>query len=447
MRKIRFIFEEFLRSLQKSLFKNIILMLMFSFSILMAVIMCSYYFDIDERYSIIAANIEDSSWYDLSIYYKDEEEIYNSLNTVSGCRNIMNYYEYLTESGNLIMSINTQQQVYIREDDVTRLLGEIDIEFADEVQPEPFNAYWDEEPSVLQSVKCMQVDARAFDTFGLKVSEGTGFTQQNLTIEHADDAVPIVLGNMYKGKIPLGETFDMMYAHHIYTCKVIGILDKGISVPESGDERMGMRPLDAYIVFPYGIRLINNPDETTDIDKYAFNDYVALSNGKINVSNNSDMRKQVDFFREAGNNFNLPPVRIMGTSMGIDLLRKESAGSIKIMLILTIVLLCFTFYGLFVTFYDKIKSNSRTYGIYLMNGCSVGMIIIPFIFEILLIFCPSVFLCRYILSFEDIGIGVNTDIILYASYILAGISFLIGAVFVIFSIRGVNTEHLLRQKE
>ena len=159
-----------------------------------------------------------------------------------------------------------------------------------------------------------------------------------------------------------------MYAHRIFSCKVIGILNKGISIPESGDKRMGMKSLDTYIVFPYGMQVINNPTETKDLEKFAFSAYIALDNGLINVPDSDDMRKQVDLLREAGKRFSLPPIRIMGTSMGIDLLRKESANSIRIMLVLTIVLLCFTFYGLFVTFYDKVKSNSRTYGIYLMNG-------------------------------------------------------------------------------
>ena len=65
----------------------------------------------------------------------------------------------------------------------------------------------------------------------------------------------------------------------------------------------------------------------------------------------------------------------------------------------------------------------------------------------MVIFCPSVYFCSYILSLDDVALGVSTEIILYTAYILAGVSFLIGAVFIIFTIRGVNTEQLLRQKE
>lgn len=43
MRKTIFMLEEFFRSFRKSVFKNLLLMLMFSISLVMAVIMCSYY--------------------------------------------------------------------------------------------------------------------------------------------------------------------------------------------------------------------------------------------------------------------------------------------------------------------------------------------------------------------------------------------------------------------
>ena len=51
MGKIRFMADEFFRSFLRSLCKDMLLMAMFSVSLVMAVIMCSYYFDLGERYS------------------------------------------------------------------------------------------------------------------------------------------------------------------------------------------------------------------------------------------------------------------------------------------------------------------------------------------------------------------------------------------------------------
>ena len=49
MRKIRFMAEEFFRSFHKSLLKNLLLMVIFSISLVMTVIMGSYYFGLGER--------------------------------------------------------------------------------------------------------------------------------------------------------------------------------------------------------------------------------------------------------------------------------------------------------------------------------------------------------------------------------------------------------------
>ena len=98
MRRIRFIGEEFLRSFQKSLFKNMLLMAMFSISFVMAVLMCSYYFDIGDRYEETTQHIEDSTWYSLNYIMADYEsnKVPDSFTTVTGCRNMMAFYEEIS---------------------------------------------------------------------------------------------------------------------------------------------------------------------------------------------------------------------------------------------------------------------------------------------------------------------------------------------------------------
>ena len=49
MRKLQFMAEEFFRSFRMSLFKNLLLMVVFSISLVMVVIMGSYYFDLGDR--------------------------------------------------------------------------------------------------------------------------------------------------------------------------------------------------------------------------------------------------------------------------------------------------------------------------------------------------------------------------------------------------------------
>ncbi len=115
------------------------------------------------------------------------------------------------------------------------------------------------------------------------------------------------------------------------------------------------------------------------------------------------MKEQVAVFQDVGKEFELPPVHVVGTTMGVNLLRKESVASIRILLILSATLFCFTLYGIFITFYDKIQSNSRIYGIYLMNGCSLGMILISAsALEIAVILMPGVLVSRFVFVREGV---------------------------------------------
>lgn len=75
MRKIRFITEEFFRSFQKSLLKNLLLMVMFSISLVITVIMGSYYFDLRDRYPDITQQVGDSIWCPLELMAENDSEI------------------------------------------------------------------------------------------------------------------------------------------------------------------------------------------------------------------------------------------------------------------------------------------------------------------------------------------------------------------------------------
>ncbi len=447
MRKMKFIAEEFLRSFRKSLFKNILLMLMLSISLVMAVIMCSYYFDLGDRYSDMNVHIGDSSWQTMALGL-DRDEFTNSFTTVAGCRNMMNYYETLSSSAEYPMfSANTQQGVYLREDEVQHLFGDRSYQsFLDKDQPESVSAVFGDETCSVLCFSSAQIDLKAYKLFGLRTDEGEGFTKENMTIEKASDPIPVLLGYDYKGILHIGDTMEINFWNYIYPCRVVGILEKGATFPEAGDTKGEMCQLDPILLFPYGIRLLENPTDVKDIARYAINDFTALEDGVVQIMDDKKLNEQVGAFRDIGQKFGLPPVRMNGTSMGVNLLRKESDTTVQILLMLTVVLLCFTFYGLFVTFYDKIQSNSRVYGIYLMNGCSLGMILLSCLLEIVVILLPSFLISRYIFTNQFLGY-YHIDVIMKGVCGFVGMAFLTGAGFIVFLMRGVDTEHLIRQKE
>ena len=97
MRKIKFMTEEFFRSFHKSLLKNLLLMAMFSISLVMTVTWAPTIL-IWETAILIQHSSWDRIWCPLELMSSEDSEIEDSLMTVTGCRNMMDYYETLRSS-------------------------------------------------------------------------------------------------------------------------------------------------------------------------------------------------------------------------------------------------------------------------------------------------------------------------------------------------------------
>lgn len=451
MRKIRFMAKEFMRSFQKSLFKNILLMLMFSISLIMAIIMCSYYVGLGERYETTTQKVDGREWYALDLMTESGQEVINQFTTVGRCRDMVEYYETLKSLEEApILTINTDQPLGLKEEDVKKLFGEEDfIPFADGEDSVAELPFWDDGVYLTRDMKGAQVDLDAYRYFGLRTQEGEGFTEENMTIQRDGDPMPLLLGSNYKGIIEVGTIIDVNFWTCAYHCKVVGILEKGSSLPPHGYMALGeLVSLDDKIVFPHGIKLLEDPERAEQMERYAWNDYMALQNG-FAQTDGEHIRELVETYGRIADQFGYPPVQLVGTSLGLDLLRRESASSVRVLLILTVVLLCFSFYGLFITFYDKIQSNSKIYGIYLMNGCSLSMILVPCLLEVAVILAPAIIIGRYVLTGgqDNVAYYFRAGPIMQAICIMIGVAFLVGAAFLLHLMRGVDTEHLIRQKD
>ena len=450
MRKIRFIAEELFRSFRKSLFKNILLMIMFSISLVMTVLMSSYYLDIGDRIAVLDETIDkDTIWCNLDYMTTSDSGFgADTFNTVTGCRSMLDYYDELHSSKEgTIISVNIQQPLIFMEEDMKKLLGDAGYSGPDTF-PAYFDAYGSGEVSGGFNLKSVQLDLGAYQMFGLKTQEGEGFTEQNMTLNDISDPIPIILGSDYKGIIDIGTEMDVVYWEYKYTCRVVGILEDGAMTPEYGYSGSGYWDsclIDQYIIFPLGIKVAADTDKVDEIDKYANMAYLSFQNG-IALVKEENLNNLIDVIRETAERYGVPPVHLEGASLGADVFRKESRASVKIMLVLTVILLCFTFYGIGIAFYDKIRSNKRTYGIYLMNGCSISMILIPYLIEMALILLPSIFVCRYIFIVKGRW-GFNESVILNFIYVFALLVFAGGLILITLLMRGVDTEHLIRQKD
>ena len=75
------------------------------------------------------------------------------------------------------------------------------------------------------------------------------------------------------------------------------------------------------------------------------------------------------------------------------------------------------------------------------------MILFPCLLEAIVILAPSVPVCRWVFSYEHVGTGANIEVIIRAGYCVTALSFVVSAVFLIYLMRGVDTERLVRQTD
>lgn len=454
MGKIKFIAEEFFRSFKKSLFKNLILMVMFSISLVMAVFVSSYYLDLGEtQYNEYASQEEDGAWYQVYFFWDDLPELNDLDSSGTRCRDMINYYNSLCDfEDNPVISSATAQSMYVREDDMKKYFDNQDCSvFLNTERDDPIlMAYFGGgEACSVMSMKAAQFNLDAYRLFGLKISEGEGFTEENTYVESEGASIPVLLGNDYKGIINLGETFDMDLGGNVFNCKVTGILERGSQAPEFADySGKSMVTLDSYIIFPFGVRVSENVTSVKELSKYANCDIMALSNSAAYLKDTKDAKNIMMNFKDAAQEFFFPPIILGEASVGLKLFRNESEASVRIILILTLALIGFSIYSLFVTFYDKIQSNIATYGIYLMNGCPLWCILTSFLLENAIILLPSVFVCKNIFIYDNFwAFGPDIKILLRTAYIYLGSAFLLGAAFTAYVLCRIDTEHMIRRKE
>ena len=75
------------------------------------------------------------------------------------------------------------------------------------------------------------------------------------------------------------------------------------------------------------------------------------------------------------------------------------------------------------------------------------MILVPLLLEIAVILVPAAFVSRLVFERENSNIYYMPEDIIRTACVIAGLVFVVGIGVVAFLMRGVDTEHLIRQKD
>lgn len=448
MGKIKFILEELLRSFQQSLIRNILLMIMFSICLLMTVIMSSYYLNLGEANEYDISNYDkEGRWYYMMLSPDERNDFDNNLLISKTSLEVMDYYNRIRNIDNHpVMSVNTYQYSLFSGDVVKALFGNKDYRaFQPDEAEGSFEATIEGITSDYSSIKTIWLDTKAYNYFGLSTSEGDDLNDDNTTLNNVDDCIPIVVGADYKDYVHIGQQLQIARdgTGFMYKCKVVGILNKAAKMLDFGAVGQDMLHLDSYIIFPFDIKLSYETNDNEIIARYALLNSRALWDARIFLRNDNEFRKVTEKIGQISRECHMPTLELYGASMGLNLLQNESAEQVRVMLLITVLLVAFTLFALFMTFYNKIQDNRYVYGVYMLNGCSAWLMIIPYILEIGSILLPSLVLGRCVFNGNVLGVEVG-DSIINTMYCMVLGAFLIVAVYLAIIIHKNDVEHMMK---
>ena len=124
------------------------------------------------------------------VYAEDssQEDYMNSLQTASGCQNMMDYYGALCHSREHPILTTYRKEILLEEGEMEALFGEHDFgSFLQEGMGESFSVFDMQGGTCLVwSLRAYAVNAGAYRQLGLKAVEGEGFTEESLSIRSAE---------------------------------------------------------------------------------------------------------------------------------------------------------------------------------------------------------------------------------------------------------------------
>lgn len=460
MQNCLFIVKETLRSFQKNIYTNVLLMLQFTICFFLLIVMMTFYFEIgdSEQFNTVQ-KVDDRKWYMLRMELDAGLTQFSELaNAPDGLVSLSNLYDELSSDDSFdLISLRDGQCIYLdaeflderfSDEMIHKFIDNSDGEFS---YDQCYNQIKDGD-SLFQGVriKSVQMNERAFAVFGLETIKGEGLTCNNTTLDTATDAIPIVLGYDYLDYFKVGEEIRIYLPtvgteSAYFIARIIGFLKEGSMVPGYGGEASGTINLDTMIICANGLHLEILPDTQEEKAKFASAIYAdALVYSYISPKEDASYGNVVRKVQRLAERYNID-LFFTSTSFGTEILLKESEQSVKILSILTVTMCIFTFFCLVSSCINRVQKNLRTYAIYLMNGSGLSNIIFPFFWEFLLLLLPALFVNYWILKPKiletDNYLPVVTLLLMLFVVLLSTI------LFIYIILGGTDIEGMMRRKD
>ncbi|MGC5326767.1 ABC transporter [Brevibacillus sp. SYSU BS000544] len=256
------------------------------------------------------------------------------------------------------------------------------------------------------SVKAIQMNQQAIDSFSVQVSEGENFTQDDFK-NLGSNLVPVLLGAEYKKIYGKGDILEGNYLKKDIKLFVKGFIQPNTLVYNSNNPELY---LDRYILMPAQdfIGSFSNEDEIAFQQKH----YLQLINGSIySTGNEFSVRKKLEKVKILSDFSDT--VIIGANSLPLNLIFSAIQENIYLLSIMILTVLVVCIIGISILLVTKLNENLKNICIHLISGATVYQIITYMMVEILvMVGVPGVFIITLYILFININTWVYILIIL-----------------------------------
>ena len=289
----------------------------------------------------------------------------------------------------------------------------------------------EDEDKSKKDVKCLHTSKNVFSEFGVTVSDGRGFQDEDFHYT-AREYVPIILGHEYKDIFSVGQVLDGKYLFETFKFKVIGFLPELTEIPAPGNR--GTLLCDRYIVMP--AFTCENNKEVSWFDKASLDQYV---NGVIiSDLNFADVKERVDKYVLQTDviKFDVAPEDADTLKSLTSVSESELSRLIYIFIILTI----FTIASISITVNGFIRENYYEYGVHLLSGATPHFLVKQIIGFITLIMGIS------FAASSIVGMFLISNLASLVSLIFSIIVAVLSSVFPVCVVKKVDVNNLIRRQ-
>lgn len=282
-----------------------------------------------------------------------------------------------------------------------------------------------------KSVKCLHVSSNVFSEFGITVSEGREFQDEDFYYT-AGEYVPIILGHEYKEVFSIGQILDGKYLDKTLKFRIMGFLPELTEISAPGNR--GTLLCDRYIVMP--AFTWENNKEASWFDKVTLSQY---TNGiVISDLNYADVEERINrYILQTGTmNFAVSPE----SSNAIKSLTSVSESELSRLIYIFVILTIFTIASMSITINGFIRENYYEYGVHLLSGATPKFLVMQIIGFISLVVGMS-----FILS-SLIGLVLISTLAPLISFAFSLVVVILASIFPISVVRKIDVNNLIRRQ-